>query len=211
VRNVTDRVANPFGLVVPERFAGDDDPPAVYGFGDANADFHVVGDRPSVHGGDDTGVPFTGSTAGKRLQRVLHETEFLPEPYADAPAPSNLYVSYLFLGRRPRDPSEREYGDLERYFDTELRAINAHVLVPVGPRAIDHVLRAYTTRRKRFGDEIDDAALHATEVRGRGFLVVPVRKPAAWTDGDERALVDRLNAIRGRDYRQTKGVATRVG
>jgi len=211
VRNVTDRVANPFGLVVPERFAGDDDPPAVYGYGDANADFHVVGDRPSVHGGDDAGVPFTGSTAGERLQRVLHEPEFLPEPYADAPAPSNCYLSYLFLGRRPREPSEREYGALERYFDTELRAINAHILVPVGARAIDHVLRAYTTRRKRFGREVDDAALHATEVRGRGFLVVPVREPADWTDDDERALVDRLNAIRHRDYRQTKGVATRVG
>jgi uracil-DNA glycosylase family 4 len=211
VRNVTDRVSNPFGLVVPDRFAGDDDPRAVYGYGDANADFHVIGDRPSVHGGDENGVPFTGSVAGERLQRVLHETGFLAEPYADAPTPENLYLSYLFMGRRPRSPDERAYGDLERYFDTELRAINAHILLPVGERAIDHVLEGYTTQRRKFGRVLDEVALHATEVRGRGFLVVPVREPAEWTDADERALVARLDAIRNRDYRQTKGVATRVG
>ena len=211
VQNVTDRTRNPFGLVVPDRFAGDDDPPAVYGYGDANADFHVIGDRPSAHGGDETGVPFTGSVAGERLQRVLHETGFLAAPYADAPDASNLYLSYLFMGRRPRDPGSADYEALERYFDTELRAINAHVLLPVGARVIDHVLEGYTTQRRKVGREIDDAALHATEVRGRGFLVVPIREPADWTDDDEDALVGRLNEIRNRDYRQTKGVATRVG
>ena len=211
MQNVTDRTRNPFGLVVPDRFAGDDDPPAVCGYGDANADFHVIGDRPSVHGGDETGVPFTGSVAGERLQRALHETGFLAAPYADAPDATNCYLSYVFMGRRPRDPGPAEYAALERYFDTELRAINAHVLLPVGERAIDHVLEGYTTQRRKVGREIDDAALHANEVRGRGFLVVPIREPADWTDADERALVARLNEIRTRDYRQTKGVATTVG
>jgi uracil-DNA glycosylase family 4 len=211
VQNVTDRTRNPFGLVVPDRFAADDDPPAVYGYGDANADFHVIGDRPHVHGGDETGVPFTGTVAGERLQRVLHDTGFLAAPYADAPDAQNCYLSYLFLGRRPRDPGPSEYSALERYFDTELRAINAHVLLPVGTRAIDHVLEAYTTQRRKVGREVDDDALHATEIRGRGFLVVPVREPADWTDADEQALVGRLNEVGRRDYRQTKGVATRVG
>ena len=211
MQNVTDRTRNPFGLVVPDRFAGDDDPRAVYGYGDANADFHVIGDRPSVHGGDATGVPFTDSVAGDRLQRVLFETGFLAAPYADAPDASNLYLSYLFMGRRPQEPDAGAYAALERYFDTELRAINAHILVPVGVRAIDHVLEAYTTQRRKVGREVDDAALHATEIRGRGFLVVPVREPADWTDADEQAIVARLNEIRSRDYRQTKGVATRVG
>jgi len=32
----------------------------VPGYGDANADFHVVGDHPGVHGGVDAGIPFTG-------------------------------------------------------------------------------------------------------------------------------------------------------
>jgi uracil-DNA glycosylase family 4 len=211
VQNVTDRTRNPFGLVVPDRFAGDDDPPAVYGYGDANADFHVIGDRPSAHGGDETGVPFTESIAGKRLQRVLHETGFLAAPYADEPDASNLYLSYLFMGRRPRSPGPRAYAALERYFDTELRAINAHVLLPVGACAIDRVLEEYTTQRRKVGREIDDAALHATEVRGRGFLVVPIRDPVDWSDADGQALVARLNEVKNRDYRQTKGVAIRVG
>nr|WP_240148804.1 uracil-DNA glycosylase family protein [Halorubellus sp. JP-L1] len=198
-------------MVVPDRFAGDDDPAAVYGYGDANADFHVVGDRPAVHGGDETGVPFTGSVAGERLLDVLRDTEFVAVDDAPDPTMRNCYLSYLFMGRRPRDPSPAAYADLERYFDTELRAINAHILLPVGERAIDHVLREYTTQRRKVGPDVDDAALHATEIRGRGFLVVPVREPAEWTDGDGRALVDRLDAIRHRDYRQTKGVATLVG
>jgi hypothetical protein len=36
-------------------------------------------------------------------------------------------------------------------------------------------------------------------------------EPADWEVGDERALVDRLEALLDSDYRQTKGVATTVG
>lgn len=275
MKTITDRISNPFGLVVPDRYAGSTGAEAVYGYGDVNGDFHVIGDRPSVHGGRRTGIPFTETLAGERVQRVLHETGFLEfgpeagaEPVGDAARtepmqstvadidagdgvsvdggtvdednpetnppsstradatldgadtgatdavrllPRNLYMSYLFAGTRPEDPSPAAYADLERYFDAELRAVNAHILLPVGATAIDHVLEEYTTQRRRYPDDIDERAVHATEVRGRGFLVVPVREPGAWTTSDEQALVDRLNAIRNRDYRQTKGVATLVG
>lgn len=211
METVTDRVSNPFGLVVPDRYAGEDDPRAVYGYGDVNADFHVIGDRPATHGGDETGVPFTGTTAGRRLQRVLHEAGFLDAEYTNRPTARNVYLSYRFAGRRPRDPTEADYGELERYVDAELRAINAHVLLPVGACAIDHVLESYTTRRRWFPEPIDEPAVHASEVRGRGFLVVPIREPGDWTCTDERAIVERLETITDRDYRQTKGVATRIG
>ena len=39
----------------------------VPGYGDANADFHVIGDHSDVHGGVETGVPFTETTASDRL------------------------------------------------------------------------------------------------------------------------------------------------
>ena len=195
MKRVTDRVSNPFGMRAP-------DEPAVYGYGDANADFHVIGTDAATHGGAGTGVPFTGSEAGRRIQSVLHAVGFAADPYSDEPDLSNCFLSYLHLS--PGDPA-----DLERYVDAELRAINAHILLPVGDEALSYVLEEFTTRARKLPH--DAARLHAGEVRGRGFLVVPVREPADWSPGDASALRDRLSAILDGDYRQTKGVATRVG
>lgn len=176
--------------------------PAVYGYGDVNADFHVIGADAETHGGADTGVPFTGSTAGRRLQAVLHEVGFAAEPYSDAPELDNCFLSYMRLS--PGDP-----GDLERYVDAEIRALNAHVLLPVGDEALSYLLTEFTTQARKLPHDV--AKLHASEIRGRGFLVVPVREPSTWESGDEAALVDTLEALLKSDYRQTKGVATTVG
>ncbi len=212
MENVTDRTSNPFGMTPPaECPANPDGPDAVFGYGDANADFHVVGDHPGVHGGRETGVPFTGSESGRRLQGALHEVGFAAEPYSDAPEYDDLFASYVHMCVPPagRTPADADYALLERFFDAELRAVNAHVLLPVGDRATEHVVRTYTTHAHRL--DPDAAALHTRELRGRGFLVVPVREPAEWTaDGRER-FVARLRAILASDYRQTKGVATRIG
>jgi uracil-DNA glycosylase len=195
VKRVTDRVSNPFGMRAPGE-------PAVYGYGDANADFHVIGADAETHGGAETGVPFTGSVAGRRLQGVLEAAGFAATPYDDEPALSNCYLSYLRL-------SPGDSADLERYLDAELRAINAHILLPVGDDALGYVLEEFTTRARKLPHDAD--RLHASEIRGRGFLVVPVGEPARWSDGDEAALRKRLEGILDGDYRQTKGVATRVG
>ena len=195
MKRVTDRVSNPFGMRAPGE-------PAVYGYGDANADFHVVGEDADAHGGADTGVPFTGSTAGERLQDVLHSVGFAAESYSDEPRLENCYLSYLWLS--PGDPV-----DLERYVDAELRALNAHILLPVGDDALSYVLEEFTTQARRLPS--DAAALHARDIRGRGFLVVPVRDPSTWVAGDREALVETLEAILASDYRQTKGVATMIG
>ena len=176
--------------------------PAVYGYGDANADFHVIGADAETHGGIETGVPFTDSLAGERLQAVLQAVGFAAEQYSDEPDLENCYLSYLRIS--PGDPP-----DLERYIDAELRALNAHILLPVGDDALSYVLSEFTTRSGTV--PADSKRLHATEIRGRGFLVVPVREPAEWDRGDEAALIDRLEALLDSDYRQTKGVATRIG
>ena len=195
MKRVTDRSSNPFGMRAPGE-------PAVYGYGDANADFHVVGADAETHGGAEIGVPFTDSVAGRRLQGVLHAAGFATDAYDVEPALSNCYLSYLRLS--PGDPA-----DLERYLDAELRAINAHILLPVGDDAVSYILEEFTTQARKLPHDAD--ALHATEVRGRGFLVVPVGEPARWEDDEKAALVDRLGSILDGDYRQTKGVATRVG
>ncbi len=176
--------------------------PAVYGYGDANADFHVVGTDAETHGGVETGVPFTNSVAGERIQSVLYEVGFAAEPYSDSPELDNCYLSYLRIS--PGDPF-----DLERYVDAEIRALNAHILLPVGDDPLEYLLSEFTTRARSV--PADSTRLHASEVRGRGFLLVPVREPAEWKPGDRSALVERLEALLNSDYRQTKGVATRIG
>jgi uracil-DNA glycosylase len=194
VQRVTDRVSNPFGMRAPGE-------PAVYGYGDANADFHVIGADAETHGGAGTGIPFTGSEAGRRIQSVLDAAGCAAEPYSDRHDLENCYLSYLRIS--PGDPD-----DLERYIDAELRAINAHILLPVGDDALSYVVSEFTTR----GDApADSARLHADEIRGRGFLVVPIKEPTEWNAGDETAIVDRLEDLLESDYRQTKGVATRIG
>ena len=201
MENVTDETSNPFGMCI--------DGGAAYGYGDANADFHFIGDSPSRHGGVSTGVPFSETEAGRRIQSVLYAVGFAAEPYADEPDLSNTFLSYLHPGVTDGEPSEESYADQERFLDAELRAINAHILFAVGDRAFRYALDSHTTQLDKL--PADATAHHAEQIRGRGFLVVPVKEPLAWTDGDRETLVRTIRELLASDYRQTKGVATTIG
>ncbi|WP_225333888.1 uracil-DNA glycosylase family protein [Halomicrobium urmianum] len=193
MKNIAASQSNPFGFDPGcEQF--------VPGYGDANAHFHVVGDHPGVHGGAESGVPFTGSEAGERLQRALVEAGLLDEA-GSPPDVDKTYLSYLHMCVPDGDggPTERDYDDLEPLFDAELRAITAHVLLPVGERATRHVFSIATVESP---DDVDMDARHATEITGSGWLVVPIKEPAEWTDGDEDALVSTLEAMLATDYRR---------
>jgi uracil-DNA glycosylase len=188
VENVTGRRSNPFDFTFPcER--------AVPGFGDVNADFHVAGDHPGIHGGADSGVPFTDTPAARRLQDALVEGGLLRRA-GSPPVLENTYLSYLHPCA-DAEPTSESYADLEPLFDSELRAITAHVLLPVGERATRHVFAKMSARPPA---EVDMETHHATEIPGSGWLIVPVEDPAQWADDDEQALVDRLQELRSRDY-----------
>ena len=194
---VADDLRNPFGM----------DPPcerAVPGYGDTRAHFHVVGDHPRVHGGLDAGVPFTDRPWSARFFDALSRGGLVESAAPDGGEMQvcRTFLSYLHMCD-PGDsaPDEADYAALEPYFDAELRAVTAHVLLPVGERATRHVFEAYTSRPRDTAPDLRD--LHATEVRGAGWLVVPVLDPAAWEDGDADALADALVALRESDYRQT--------
>ncbi|ESP89645.1 uracil-DNA glycosylase family protein [Candidatus Halobonum tyrrellensis] len=192
MKNVTDRTSNPFGMRPDcDRF--------VPGYGDANAHFHVVGDHPGVHGGSETGVPFTGTAAADRLQTALVRGGLLSST-GDEPAVERTFLSYLHMCVPDGAPTEDDYADMERFFDAELRAIAAHVLLPVGARATDHVLRAYTAQAWK--TEVDMEALHGEEMRGSGWLVMPIKEPAEWVDGDDDRLVEALETLQATDYRR---------
>jgi uracil-DNA glycosylase family 4 len=190
VKNITATQHNPFGFQPPCE-------PFVPGYGDANADFHVVGDHPGVHGGSESGIPFTGTPAADRLQRALVAGGLL-RAAGTPPTVEKTYLSYLFLCG-DRTPTEDDYADHEPMFDTEVRAITSHVLLPVGERATTYVFRNMTAES---ADDVDMDALHATEVKGSGWLVFPIKDPGEWTDEDETALVEGLQALLRTDYRQ---------
>jgi uracil-DNA glycosylase family 4 len=191
VENVTDRISNPFDMRPPcDRF--------VPGYGDANADFHVIGDHPGVHGGVDTGVPFTNE-AGLRLQRALAEGGLL-RTAGEAPEVERTFMSYVHMCLPDGEPSERDYADLDRFFDAELRAIAAHVLLPVGGRATERVVDNYSARGHKHSRDMDD--LHGTEILGSGFLIVPIKDPAEWEECDHDRLVAGLRELQRTDFRR---------
>jgi len=110
------------------------------------------------------------------------------------------FFSYLHMCESEDEtPSERAYADAEAYFDAELRAITAHVLFPVGERATRHVFAQYTAREP---GQVDMAALHTEEIRGAGWLVVPVADPVGWSDDEADRLAERATRLLDRDYRQ---------
>jgi uracil-DNA glycosylase family 4 len=193
VENVTDRVSNPFDMRPPcER--------SVPGYGDANADFHVVGDHPGAYGGADTEIPFTND-AGRRLQAALAEGGLL-DSVGDRPEVKGTFLSYLHMCVPDSDaePTDAEYGAMERFFDAEVRAIAAHVLLPVGERATRHVLDTHTAR----GDNatLDMDRLHGTEELGTGWLVYPIKDPARWENGDHDRFVRALVRLQETDFRR---------
>jgi uracil-DNA glycosylase len=194
VEFVSETARNPFGIRPPcERF--------VPGYGDANADFHVIGDHPGVHGGRDSEIPFTDEPWSATFFDALERGGLLAVT-DDELVTHHTFLSYLHTC----DPGETvpdadAYRELEAYFDAELRAITAHVLLPVGARATEHVLANYTS--KAVPDPLDVDVLHGRELQGAGWLVVPIADPAEWEPADADDLAERLAAVLESDYRQT--------
>ncbi len=175
----------------------------VPGFGATSADFHIIGDHPGVHGGLSTRIPFTDTEWSQRFFDALVAGGILAGVDLDAGEieSPNAFFSYLHLCEPETEPPGKEsYDTLEPYFDAELRAITAHVLLPVGERATRHVFEAYTAIDADEASEI--GRLHATDHRGSGWLILPIKGPAEWTDEDARELVSALRSLCESDYQQ---------
>jgi len=185
----------------PCRCGDDTDRRAVFGYGDANADFHIIGDHPGVHGGAETGVPFRGTQAGNRLLSILDRAGVVGYDGETDPDPKRCYFSYRYLCCVPEGttPTAEAYAEFDRFLDAEVRAISAHVLFPVGERTTRHVIEEHTTVGLEAARDMDD--LHATEIRGRGFLVVPIADPGEW-DGHAAELLNAIERLRSADYEQ---------
>ena len=143
-------------------------------------------------------MPFTGEPS-VRLQAALAEGGLLAAT-GDRPTVSKTFLSYLHMCVSEDVPSQREYDDMERFFDAELRAIAAHVLLPVGARATTYVLENYTAQARKI--TVDMEELHGTEIRGSGFLVLPIADPSDWDDDHHARLVEAIDVLTSTDFRR---------
>lgn len=200
VTYVSDVQSNPFGFRPDcERFA--------LGYGDVGADFHVIGDHPGVHGGITSGVPFTETNGATRLQRALLRGGLLRKT-GIPPTVGATYLSYLHPCVPEGEPTDEEYVDQETFAEAETRAITAHVLLPVGERATRWVFERMTTRPSA---GLDMDRLHATEIVGSGWLVIPISDPNAWEDSEGRELSEALGDLQERDYRREADLGRLAG
>ncbi|WP_101298158.1 uracil-DNA glycosylase [Halegenticoccus soli] len=176
----------------------------VHGYGDVGAEFLFIGEMPG-RGADESGIPFVGDEAGRRLQYILGELGLSRTP-PDAAEPDlqNVFVTYLTRCRHPeRAPTDEEIANCEPYLNAEIRMINPEIIVPIGQRALEALAVEYTTRRP---DSFDADEEHATTIRGRGFELVPMVELDRQTDELTEAFVEHVKTeVFGRDYRQTKG------
>ena len=187
---VTDRISNPFGFRPDcDRF--------VPGYGDANAAFHVIGHHPGVHGGGRTQIPFSNA-AGQRLLRVLARAGLIDTPSLP-PHLDGTYLSYLHLCEpEDEEPTDRSYMACEPFLDAEVRAIAAHVLLPVGRIPTAYVLRNYSAQTRELSARM--RRVHAREIVGSGFLIMPIAEPAGWSPAAARLLEEALVQLQETDY-----------
>lgn len=175
----------------------------VHGYGDVGADFLFVGEMPGA-GPDRTGVPFTGDERAHTLLSILADLGFCASDLtAEEPALDNVYLTYLTRCHHPaREPTDAEIFNCEPFLNAEIRTINPEILVPVGKRALEEIGAEYTTRA---ADSLDLQEVHATEIRGRGFEIIPMIDPDEQSPEQRAAFLEAFSKLLGRDYRQTKG------
>lgn len=179
-------VYNPFGITAPcEGY--------VPGFGDRDADFHLIRDRPET-AVIDSEWPATKRSIPEPLRSVLQAVGLL-----HGNQPTNLFFSYRLPCTEERGETARNAHQLKAIFDAELRAVTAHVLIPVGEPAIHTVLEQYSLVDP---DSVALDSLHATELASGSWIILPLAEPSKWSSADETAARNALEALLSRDYRR---------
>ncbi len=130
-------------------------------FGDANANFLIVGLAPGMHGANRTGRPFTGDYAGDLLYSTLHHFGFSTrgEPLnADGNANSNLELINCRITNAVRclppqnKPEPSEIKMCNGYLQDELNSLpQGSAVLALGTIAHQAVLRASGLRPKDYG------------------------------------------------------------
>lgn len=176
----------------------------VHGYGDVTADFFFVCESPSEWA-DTAGHPIDPSQSGYGLTDILAASGFLTEnnDVGGNPILDNAFITHLTRCRHPhRSPRRTEIDACEPFLNAELRTINPEIILPIGPIPLESLAEEFTTHDV---DAQSMGSLHATELRGRGFELIPLIEPENMTEADFHAAIERIRGTLRRDYRQTKG------
>ena len=124
-------------------------------FGDAAAEFLIVGLAPGMHGANRTGRPFTGDHAGILLYRTLHQFGFaslaLSQAADDPLVLNNCRISNAVKCLPPQNkPLPEEIRSCNRYLSAELRQKPPRVILALGSVAHQAVLMACGLKRASF-------------------------------------------------------------
>lgn len=201
-----DRLANPFGFDTecpncPALCSARDQ--IVHGYGKVDADLLVVGESPS-RSAEQVGIPFMEDPDREIVLGILRELGFI-ETGDDAPEPAleNCYATYLARCRHPdRAPTDEEIRMCDPFLTAEIRMINPELIIPVGDRVLRTLAAEYTTHDP---STLAMDAVHAQELRGRGFEFLPLQDPRDLTESARNDFIATMERTLGRDYRQPKG------
>jgi uracil-DNA glycosylase family 4 len=130
-------------------------------FGDAKANFLIVGLAPGLHGANATGRPFTGDYAGILLYETLHKFGFASKPQSisvnDNLKLKNCRITNAVKCVPPANkPTSEEIKICSVYLKNELYALpNASVVLGLGKIAHDSVIRSFDLKLSQhpFGHE----------------------------------------------------------
>ncbi|HYF61341.1 MAG TPA: uracil-DNA glycosylase family protein [Herpetosiphonaceae bacterium] len=108
----------------------------VHGYGDPDARVMFVGTAPDSQGANQTGVPWTRSMAGQRMQTLLQAVRLrtLSDATHERPLLVGAYLTYLVRCASHADspPSAAEVANCSAYLWREIELVNPRIIVPVG-------------------------------------------------------------------------------
>ena len=130
----------------------------VPGFGDPDAKVLVVGLAPGAHGSNRTGRQFTGDASGGFLFPALHRAGFANQPSAESRSDGlilkDMYITASGRCAPPKNkPTLAELNNCQPYLEREMEILNPKVIVCLGRKAFERILRIYSVRNSeiKFG------------------------------------------------------------
>ena len=123
----------------------------VPGFGDARAQFLILGLAPAAHGGNRTGRMFTGDRSGDFLYAALHKAGFANQSSSenrdDGLRLENVYISATCRCAPPENkPFPEEISNCRGYLERELEILKPKAILALGRIAWDAYLEILKLR-----------------------------------------------------------------
>jgi len=142
----------------------------VPGIGAPSAKIIIIGYYPTPLGAEKTGKPYSGDDSGNFLRKIIREV--------DLSLVKDTYLTYL-IKCTPRDgdklnPKEEYIKNCIQYFIEEISITTPHIIVSLGLKASNIILKHFFSVEKNYED-IND--IHMRVFQNPSFKLVPFYSP----------------------------------